>query len=91
MYGPTCPVIRPGRDCERPYQALITIKRVPAGTVSARVRSGADGRFSARLAAGRYLLIPRNGKPYPRAPSQTVTVHRHKFTSVTISYDSGIR
>ena len=91
LYGPTCPVQRPGQTCVRPYRAWITIKREPSQTVATRVRSAANGRFTARLAAGRYLLAPRNGKPFPRAASQTVTVSRHHFSAVTIRFDSGIR
>jgi len=91
LYGPTCPVQRPGQTCVRPYRAWITIRRQASDTVVTRVRSAANGRFSARLVAGRYLLVPRNGKPFPRAQSQTVTVSRHHFTAVTIRFDSGIR
>jgi hypothetical protein len=91
LYGPTCPVQRPGQTCVRPYRAWITIRRRPSETVATRVRSAANGRFSARLVAGRYLLQPRNGKPFPRAPSQTITVTRHHFSTVTIRFDSGIR
>jgi hypothetical protein len=91
LYGPTCPVQRPGQSCVRPYQASITIRREPAGTVVQRVRSAADGRFTARLTVGRYRLQPRNGKPFPRAQPQTISVHRHQFTAVTIRFDSGIR
>jgi len=91
QYGPTCPVERPGQSCVRPYQASITVKREPAGTVVARVNSSANGRFSVRLRAGRYLLVPRNGEPFPRARSRTVSVHPHRFTAVTIRFDSGIR
>jgi hypothetical protein len=91
LYGPTCPVQRPGHSCVRPYQASITIRREPAGTVVAHVRSAADGRFTVLLGAGSYLLEPRNGKPYPHAQSQTISVHRRHFTAVTIRFDSGIR
>jgi hypothetical protein len=91
LYGPTCPVQRPGRSCERPYQASIAIRREPTGALVTRVRSGGDGRFMVDLAPGPYLLVPRNGRPYPRAQSQTVWVHRNAFTAVTIRYDSGIR
>jgi hypothetical protein len=91
LYGPTCPVQRPGKTCVRPYEAAITIRREPAGTVVAHIRSTVDGRFTVRLRPGSYLLAPRNGKPYPRAQSQTVSVQRHHFTAVTIRYDSGIR
>ena len=91
VYGPTCPVVRPGRSCERPYAASITVRRAHTRALVMRVRSGADGRFTAFLAPGRYLLVPRNGHPFPRAASQTVSVHRASFTLATIHYDSGIR
>ena len=91
VYGPTCPVQRPGRSCERPYQASIAIRREHTGALVMRVRSGADGRFTVSLAPGAYLLVPRNGRPYPRAHSQTVSVRRNAFTAVTIRYDSGVR
>ena len=91
LYGPTCPVERPGHPCTRPYAAWITIRREPKGTFVTRVHAGSDGRFTARLRAGHYVLVPRNGKPFPRAQSQHVSVHRHRFTDVTIHFDSGIR
>ena len=91
LYGPTCPAQRPGHTCVRPYAAWITIRREPKGTVAARVHAGSDGRFTARLRAGQYLLVPRNGKPFPRAKSQSVSVRPHRFTTVTIRFDSGIR
>jgi hypothetical protein len=75
----------------KPYAAFITIRREPKGTVAARVHADADGRFTARLRAGHYLLVPRNGKPFPRAQSQAVTVHHHRFTTITIHFESGIR
>jgi hypothetical protein len=91
LYGPTCPVQRPGHTCVKPYAAWITIRREPKGTVAAHVHAGSDGRFTARLRAGHYLLIPRNGKPFPRAQSRAVSVHRHRFTTVTMLFGSGIR
>ena len=89
--GPTCPVQRPGKVCERPYPATITIRREPSNMLVARVRSTATGNSRIALAQGRYLLLPQNGHPYPRSWSQMVTVHRHRYTPVAISYDSGSR
>ncbi|HJS93010.1 MAG TPA: hypothetical protein VJ741_02020 [Solirubrobacteraceae bacterium] len=89
--GPTCPVERPGKVCERPYRTTITIRRVPKRTLVARVRSSATGGFRISLAPGRYLLLPQNGHPYPRSSPQFATVHSHRYTTVLISYDSGIR
>jgi hypothetical protein len=57
----------------------------------ATVRSHADGRFSIRLTPGRYLLRPFAGHPFPRSQPQTVRVYAHRFTNVTVVYDSGIR
>lgn len=91
VIGPTCPVQRPGQSCVRPYEAWISIRREPAGTVIARVRSAANGRFTVRLGVGRYLLEPRGGLPFPRAHPQTISVRRNRFTAVTIRFDSGIR
>jgi hypothetical protein len=91
VVGPTCPVQRPGQNCTRPYRAWITIRRQRSHVLAVHVRSGSDGVFVARLSPGRYLLQPHNGRPYPHARSQTVTVGRHRFTEVTVSFDSGIR
>ena len=91
LYGPTCPVQRPGSSCERPYQASIAIRRERTGALVIRVRSGAGGRFTTYLAPGSYVVVPSNGRPYPRARAQTVSVRRNAFTAVTVRYESGIR
>ena len=57
----------------------------------ARVRSASDGRFRISLAPGRYLLLPHNGRPYPRSSAQVATVYSHRYTTVLIRYDTGIR
>ena len=91
LYGPTCPVQRVGETCTRPYQATIIVRREPANRSVASFRSSSSGYFSIRLPPGRYLLAPRAGHPFPRSAPQTITVHSHRYTLVTISYDSGIR
>jgi hypothetical protein len=88
--GPISPVEQPGVPNEKPYAATIVI-RDAGGTVVAQVQSGADGRFTVKLAPGTYTVEPQNGQPLPRAESQVVTVKPHAFTEVTIAYDSGIR
>jgi hypothetical protein len=89
--APTCPVERPGRVCERAYQATVTIRREPTHALVARVQSSATGHFKIALAPGRYLLIPQNSRPYPRSSPVLTTVHSHRYTAVRITYDSGIR
>ncbi len=91
LIGPTCPVERVGQSCVRPYQASIRILRAPNNRLVTTVRSGTDGRVVVRLRPGRYLLVPRAGHPFPHSGSQAVVVYAHRFTSVTVIYDSGIR
>jgi hypothetical protein len=58
------------------------------------VRAGADGRFRLRLSPGEYVVRPlaAGGSPFPRPQAPvTVKVHSHRFTSLTITYDTGIR
>jgi hypothetical protein len=59
-----------------------------------RVRSGTDGRFRVHLVPATYAVeaLPQGSSPLPRPPSaRRVVVHAGRFTSITISYDSGIR
>ena len=91
LYGPTCPVQRVGQSCVRPYQATISVRGGGTKGQVARTRSSSTGYFSVPLAPGRYLLVPQMRQPFPRGSPQWVIVHRHRYTSVTITYDSGIR
>jgi hypothetical protein len=87
-----CPVVQEGVPCpDAPYEASILL-RDATGKVVATVRSGEDGRFRVNLAPGEYVLEPVQGEGgLPYAGPVTVEVREHEFTSVTISYDSGIR
>ena len=92
LYGPTCPVERPGHTCERPYVANLTFQRAALRGATAHARSGTDGRFSVRLPPGRWLVKVNAGASlYPRASSRVVSVTARHFTRVTIQLDSGIR
>jgi hypothetical protein len=91
VYGPTCPVERPGERCERPYDATLRIRARSTHRIVRTVRSGRDGRFKVRLRPGRYVVEPVEGERYPRADPVPATVRAHRFTRVTVSFDSGIR
>src|ERR1700680_4533881 len=65
LYGPPCPAQRVGQGCTRLYQAHIGTPGQPTHKLLATARSAADGRFTVRLAPGRYLLRPQPGHPYP--------------------------
>ncbi len=92
--GPLCPVERADSPCpDRPLAAKIQVKD-PSGDVVATVQSGDDGRFTVALAPGSYVLqglSPTPGNPFPIGSSVTATVKPHRFTQVTVTFDSGIR
>jgi hypothetical protein len=55
-----------------------------------RFRSGTDGRFRVRLQPGRYTLTGANSG-YPHAAPVAVRIQAHRFTSLIIRFDTGIR
>lgn len=73
-----------------PYEAKIDVLDGSRHPVTTFVTS-ADGSFRIPLAPGTYILRPRTDAPYPRASEQTVTVKPMKFTSVQITFDTGMR
>ncbi len=91
--GPMCPVVRADQPCpDRPYEATLVVRNA-AGSTVARAQSGANGRFSIDLAAGRYVIEPQLPGPgrLPSAASVEVTVPVGGRASVSIAYDTGIR
>ena len=91
LLGPMCPVSQPDNPCpDQPYQAWIDVRDAGGGNVT-RVRSDANGRFRVGLEAGSYVLHPESGDPLPRAADQQVDVKPGAYTSVTVSFDTGIR
>jgi hypothetical protein len=94
--GPVCPVetIQPAPECgDRPYVATLEFRRSATGTLVRTARSNRQGRFTARLAPGTYLLVPRPGRGIarPLRPRRAIRVVANRFTSVRVEYDSGIR
>jgi len=96
VLGPTCPVIRAdggGACADRPFQADLVVQSSDGSSVVAQLTSDAQGLFSVQLAPGTYLLVPLSpeGRPFPRAAVQTVTLQPGASTSVVVQYDTGIR
>lgn len=94
LLSPVCPVEHnpPLPQCApRPYQATITVKTADGKEEVTHFTSASDGRFKITLEPGKYLLVPVNGKPYPRGAPQNVSVRAGKFTTVTVMYDTGMR
>ncbi|MFN0074039.1 MAG: carboxypeptidase-like regulatory domain-containing protein [Chloroflexota bacterium] len=88
--------VRPGpiragdSTTEQPYQATLTLL-TPDGLVVAQIQSGLDGRFRIVLPPGEYILRPESPGRLPRSVEQPVRVIEGQFTSVNVSYDSGLR
>jgi hypothetical protein len=76
----------------RPYAATIDIETLDGDHITT-VDADDAGRFSIRLPAGDYRLIPRtpDGAPLPFAAPLDVTVIAGETTAALIEYDSGIR
>jgi hypothetical protein len=89
--GPVSPVEQPGVTNDRPYVATLHIRRASGNRVVAETTSAADGSYKVALAPGNYVLEPVGGSPVPTAQPQAFTVVAHSFTTVDVSYDSGIR
>jgi hypothetical protein len=91
--GPQCPVEIAGSPCpDKPFAAAFDVE-APDGDVVAHVRSGDDGRFAVALQPGRYVIdpaAPASG-PFPVGKPLDVVVREHRFTRVTVTYDTGIR
>jgi len=89
LVGPTCPVEHAGSPC--PDRPLATELQIVRGTVVVgTVRSGEDGGFRVALDPGSYTI--RSGRPGPPSLRPVeVTVRPDAFTSVTLTFDSGIR
>jgi len=85
--GPTTPVCRIGTPCsERAAGAFLVFSR--AGRAVARVRVGARGAYSVRLAPGEYRV---RAVSYPRISPLVLRVVAGKRRHVDLSIDTGIR
>ncbi len=89
--GPVSPVEQPGVTNDRPYVAPLRITQASGGKLVAETTSAADGSYKVALAPGDYVLDPVAGSPVPTAQPRAFTVVAHSFTTVDVSYDSGIR
>lgn len=87
-----CPDAQDAVCPDRPFVATVDV-RDESGRQVQSVRSDEDGRFRVDLDPGAYTLVPvvaESGAP-PTAAPQSVEVVAGRYTSVRISYDSGVR
>jgi hypothetical protein len=91
--GPQCPVEIAGSPCpDKPLAAAFDVQ-APNGDVVAHARSGDDGKFLVVLQPGHYVVNPGPpaSGPFPVGKPVDVVVRPHRFTRVTVTYDTGIR
>jgi hypothetical protein len=95
--APTCALERvsPAPGCT-PRPLIATVRVWPSGerARAESVRSGSYGHFSVALSPGEYTLegAPQAASPFPRPPRPLqVQVSRGRFTTITLTYDTGIR
>ena len=90
--GPTCPVEVSETPCpDRPLDATLEVVGA-SGEVVTTVRTGKDGRFEVAVSPGRYVLrARRSASPLPSLKETEVEVSPHRYTSVVLHFDSGIR
>ncbi|WP_262060964.1 carboxypeptidase-like regulatory domain-containing protein [Streptomyces sp. STR69] len=89
-----CPMARDHSPCpDRPLSARLTITGGDGGGTVTETTSDADGHFRIPLPPGSYTIHPANltGAVVPIAQPVSVTVGSGRFTTVDISFDSGIR
>jgi hypothetical protein len=93
LAGPQCPVMKADSPCpDKPLEAEIEVQ-APNGDVVARVKSGSDGTFEVTVQPGQYVLVPQppSEMGFPYGKPVHVVVGPHRFTRVTVSFDTGIR
>lgn len=85
--GPTLPVCQAEAACTAPAPGVsVTFVH---GAVLHHMRTGARGRYSLRLAPGRYA-VRVSGAPFGYSP-RAVTVRRGRMSTLNILIDTGIR
>jgi hypothetical protein len=91
--------VRPGpvREGHPPskaaYQTTLVVYAENDGHEVARVDTGADGRFKVSLPPGRYIIGPPRDsqRRLPRGMEVAVEVLAGRHTTVTVTFDSGMR
>ncbi len=89
--GPTCPVEQISDPCsDKPYQATLSILN-KGGKTLLEFQTDADGYYHIAFAPGEYVMHPESPNVMPHAPEQAFTVLPDQYTTLDITYDSGIR
>jgi hypothetical protein len=88
--GPLSPVAKPNEPNSAPCPATLVVYRYD-GHLMATVHSTAQSGFTASLKPGRYVIDPHSASPREAAAPFTIRVPRHRWLSLVVSFDTGIR
>ena len=95
MMGPTCPVERdpPDPNCaDKPLSTTVAIYRASNRTNAfAVLQSDKEGKFSASLPPGAYVVTAGGESMLPRCNPVEISVGPSSYVTTTISCDTGIR
>jgi len=88
-----CPLQDSSPCPTRPIRAQLTVTRPDTASFTRDVTTNDRGAFQLPLDPGTYVVQARNttGAPVPTARPVTVRVPKGAFTTVTITFDSGVR
>jgi hypothetical protein len=91
--GPMCGgPVRVDHPCaDAPYQTMLVIKRRLDQRVVRTVETDGNGDFRAEIPPGRYFIVNEPAKGYPRIYSLDILVRPHRFTTMNIQADTGMR
>ena len=90
--GPMCPVMM-GDGCpDQPFSALFHVLD-DEGHGVAKFLTTAEGWFHIALAPGEYVIVPDRTAPLmdPTGQKVTVTVTERGFSTLALTFDTGIR
>jgi hypothetical protein len=88
--GPTSPVCRIGKPCTEPAAGAVLVF-ARNGRIAARVRAGAGGRYTVRLAAGFYAVRVSPPQRIGDLTPREVRVRAGLNRRVDFKIDTGIR
>jgi hypothetical protein len=75
----------------RPYEGALAVKRNSDQEVVATGKSDRNGEFRIAVPPGKYLITQAGDSKYPIIHSDEIVVVKHKFTTVKLSADMGMR
>lgn len=90
--GPIQPVCTENEPCnDEPFAASFTVEH--AGKIVSSFNSDEEGKFLVYLKPGLYTIIPGDDAPIisPASQPKEVEVLAGELTTVTLSFDTGIR